>query len=98
MQEPERFVHKLKKPVVIRNKDGVELETISELKMRELVGGDADRITADKPVPMMVQMVGASADLPPHVIAKIPLFELLAAGGAAAEKGFFADIQAIPTK
>jgi hypothetical protein len=92
----ERFVYKLKKPVVIRNKDGEAIETISTLSLRELMGEDASRITATAPVPILVQMVGAASDLPPSTVGKIPLFEILAAGEAVTQAGFFGDIQLIP--
>lgn len=94
----ERFTHKLKKPLVLRNAEGAEVETITELTLRELVGGDAERITATAPVPILVQMVGAASDLPPSTVAKIPLFDMIAAGEAAAKAGFFGDIPATLTK
>lgn len=94
----ERFTYKLKKPLVLRNAEGAEIETISELMLRELVGGDADRITATAPIPISVQMVGAASGLPPSTVARIPLFELIAAAEAAAAEGFFGDIPATLTK
>jgi len=92
----ERFLYKLKKPVVIRNKDGEVIETISELSLRELMGDDAGRITATAPIPILVQMVGAASDLPPSTFGKIPLLEIMAVGEAATQAGFFGDIQLIP--
>jgi|CXWL01.1.fsa_nt_gi hypothetical protein len=94
----ERVIHKLKKPVEIKNADGHVIETITELSLRELVGGDADRITGTAPFPITVQMVGAASELPPSYFAKVPLFEILAACEVAERAGFFGDIQAILKK
>jgi hypothetical protein len=88
----ERFTYTLKKPFELKNKDGETIETISTLSLRELVGADAERLTATAPMQILIQMVGAASDLPPSTVAKLPLFELIAAGEAAAAAGFFGDI------
>lgn len=87
----EIFTYTLRKPLELKNDKGEVIQTITELKLRELLGGDADKITAREPLPIMVQMVRAACDLPPSTTARIPLADLMAAGVAASEKGFFGD-------
>lgn len=75
----------LKHKVEIKNKDGEVIETITSLTLRRLRGQDARHITADAKLPMMMQMLGRSASLPPSTMDLLDFEDIIGAAEVAGD-------------
>lgn len=82
----------LKQPIELKNADGQVLEKIEKITLTRLRGEHARKITADKPFPLMVQMIGCSANLPPSTMDKMDLEDII---GAAEVAGDFFTVPAL---
>lgn len=79
------IVYTLKHPVEIKNKEGAVLETISELRLNRIKGRQARSMKAESKMGMMVELVGASAGLPPSTVDLIDFEDIVGAAEAAAD-------------
>jgi len=75
----------LKHPIEIKNGEGQVLERIEKITLARLRGEHARKITADKPFPLMVQMIGCSANLPPSTMDKMDMDDIIGAAEVAGD-------------
>jgi Phage tail assembly chaperone proteins, E, or 41 or 14 len=75
----------LKHPIEIKGKDGELLEKIESITLNRLLGKHARQCTASAAMPLMVQMIGCSAGLPPSTMDKMDLEDIIAAGEVAGD-------------
>lgn len=75
----------LKHPIEIRNKAEEIVERIETITLGRLRGEHARRITATAQIPMLVQMIGCAAGLPPSTMDRMDFEDILGASEVAAD-------------
>jgi hypothetical protein len=75
----------LKHPIEVKNRDGVVVETISSITMKRIQGRHARSIKASAVMPMLVEMIGCSAGLPPSTMDLMDFEDVLAAAEVGAD-------------
>ena len=75
----------LKHPIEIKGKDGELLEKITTITLKRLRGEHARKCTAEAKLPLMVQMIGCSAELPPSTMDKMDFEDIIGAAEVASD-------------
>lgn len=75
----------LKHPIELKNAEGEVVEKIDTLTLKRLRGEHARKCTAEQKLPLLVQMIGCSASLPPSTMDKMDLEDIIGAAEAAAD-------------
>jgi hypothetical protein len=86
----------LKHPIEIKGKDDELLEKITTLTLKRLKGEHARKCTAEAKMPLMLQMIGCSAGLPPSTMDKMDFEDILGAAEVAGD--FLGGVMAMAPK
>lgn len=89
----DKLTYTLKKPVELKNGEGQVIERIEVLTLAPLRGEHARKIKASAPMPIAVEMLQCSANLPPSTVDKLDLGDIIAAAEVGAAAGFFGDFR-----